>query len=192
MVRIHLSPPLRLPRSQVVRHQTLTLTCVSSNLTEAAIMYDLLAQSVEHLTFNQRVMSSNLIQVTSAWVAELVDAQDLKSCEIQPSCRFKSGLRHHFKNYSLLFIVDEFFYKIYYYFISNNYWHSLNCCVIINLSFEKTFGGIPKSGWRDRSWKPGGRASGAGIRIPFPPPQKVFYRGVEQSGQLVGLITRRS
>ena len=65
MVRIHPSPPL-LPRSQVVRHQTLTLTCVSSNLTEAAIFlrYDLLAQLVEHLTFNQRVMSSNLIQVT--------------------------------------------------------------------------------------------------------------------------------
>ena len=54
-----------LPRSQVVRHQTLTLTCVSSNLTEAAILkIDLLAQLVEHLTFNQRVMSSNLIQVT--------------------------------------------------------------------------------------------------------------------------------
>ena len=66
MVRIHLSPPLIiLPRSQVVRHQTLTLTCVSSNLTEAAILkIDLLAQLVEHLTFNQRVMSSNLIQVT--------------------------------------------------------------------------------------------------------------------------------
>ena len=67
MVRIHLSPPLMiLPRSQVVRHQTLTLTCVSSNLTEAAILNldDLLAQLVEHLTFNQRVMSSNLIQVT--------------------------------------------------------------------------------------------------------------------------------
>ena len=29
-------------------------------------------------------------------MAELVDAQDLKSCENQPSCRFKSGLRHHF------------------------------------------------------------------------------------------------
>ena len=115
-------------------------------------------------------------------MAELVDAQDLKSCEIQPSCRFKSGLRHHFKNYSLLFIVDEFFYKIYYYFISNNYWHSLNCCVIINLSSEKTFGGIPKSGWRDRSWKPGGRANGAGVRIPFPPPLKFiyWYRGMEQ------------
>ena len=30
----------------------------------------------------------------AAQVAEQVDAQDLKSCEIQPSCRFKSGLRH--------------------------------------------------------------------------------------------------
>ena len=57
---------LTLPRSQVVRHQTLTLTCVSSNLTEAAInyFYDLLAQLVEHLTFNQRVWSSNLQRVT--------------------------------------------------------------------------------------------------------------------------------
>ena len=36
-------------------------------------------------------------------MAELVDAQDLKSCENQPSCRFKSGLRHHLKIY-LLFI----------------------------------------------------------------------------------------
>ena len=43
----------------MVRHQTLTLTCVSSNLTEAAIIFDLLAQSVEHLTFNQRVSGSN-------------------------------------------------------------------------------------------------------------------------------------
>ena len=25
-------------------------------------------------------------------------------------------------------------------------------------------------GWRDWSWKPGGHASGAGVRIPFPPP----------------------
>ena len=96
MVRIHLSPPLLLPRSQAVRHETLTLACASSNLAEAAI-YVPLAQSVEHLTFNQRVWSSNLQRVTiyCAWVAELVDAQDLKSCENQPSCRFKSGLRHH-------------------------------------------------------------------------------------------------
>ena len=50
-----------LPHSQVVRHQTLTLTCASSNLAEAAIFkFASLAQSVEHLTFNQRVWSSNL------------------------------------------------------------------------------------------------------------------------------------
>ena len=29
-------------------------------------------------------------------MAELVDAQDLKSCELQHSCRFKSDLRHQF------------------------------------------------------------------------------------------------
>ena len=32
-----------------------------------------------------------------ARVAELADAQDLKSCEAQPSYRFDSGLGHHFK-----------------------------------------------------------------------------------------------
>ena len=31
-----------------------------------------------------------------ASVAELVDAQDLKSCVSQITCRFKSGLGHHF------------------------------------------------------------------------------------------------
>ena len=35
----------------------------------------------------------------------MVDAQDLKSCEIQPSCRFKSGLRHHF---FIVYIVKIF------------------------------------------------------------------------------------
>ena len=35
-------------------------------------------------------------------MAELVDAQDLKSCEIQPSCRFKSGLRHQTEKYPSL------------------------------------------------------------------------------------------
>ena len=42
MVRIHLLPPydflqVRLPRSQAVRHHTLTVACASSNLAEAAI-----------------------------------------------------------------------------------------------------------------------------------------------------------
>ena len=30
-----------------------------------------------------------------AGVAEQADAQDLKSCEVNPSYRFDSGLRHH-------------------------------------------------------------------------------------------------
>ena len=54
------------------------------------------------MTFNQRVMRSSRIQDTIARVAELVDAQDLKSCEIQPSCRFKSGLRHQTEKYPSL------------------------------------------------------------------------------------------
>ena len=37
-VRIHVSPPLRLPRSQVVRHTTLTRAFASSNLAEATIL----------------------------------------------------------------------------------------------------------------------------------------------------------
>ena len=32
----------------------------------------------------------------------MVDAQDLKSCELQHSCRFKSGLRHHLEEYPSL------------------------------------------------------------------------------------------
>ena len=35
-------------------------------------------------------------------MAESADAQDLKSCEIQPSCRFKSDLRHHLEEYPSL------------------------------------------------------------------------------------------
>ncbi len=30
-----------------------------------------------------------------AWVAELVDARDLKSLGVHTPCRFKSGPRHH-------------------------------------------------------------------------------------------------
>ena len=42
---------------------------------------DSLAQSVEHLTFNQGAMDSSSIRVTIfARVAKSVDAQDLKSC----------------------------------------------------------------------------------------------------------------
>ena len=32
-------------------------------------------------------------------------------------------------------------------------------------------------GWRDWSWKPAGRASGARVRIPIPPPFKIYIAG---------------
>ena len=71
MVQIHLPPPLlfgyRLPRSQAVRHHTLTVTFVSSNLAGATTLVFIfvpLAQSVEHLTFNQRVTDSNSVRDT--------------------------------------------------------------------------------------------------------------------------------
>ena len=37
-----------------------------------------------------------------AWVAKLVDAQDLKSCGSQIPYRFNSGLRHHSEKYPSL------------------------------------------------------------------------------------------
>ena len=64
VVRIHLSPPLViLPRSQVVRHKTLTLAFrwfESSRGNQKFIIQNVsLAQPVEHLTFNQGVWGSN-------------------------------------------------------------------------------------------------------------------------------------
>ena len=66
MVQIHLLPPFQiLPRSQVARHQTLTLTFRwFESIRGSHFNCVLLAQSVEHLTFNQRVWSSNLQQDT--------------------------------------------------------------------------------------------------------------------------------
>ena len=53
-----------MPRSQAVRHHTLTVTFASSSLAEATTINVPLAQPVEHLTFNQRVMRSNRIRDT--------------------------------------------------------------------------------------------------------------------------------
>ena len=52
-----------LGRSQAVRHQTLTLAFAGST-PAAPARYDSLAQSVEHLTFNQGVRGSNPRWVT--------------------------------------------------------------------------------------------------------------------------------
>ena len=76
---------MKLPHSQVVRHQTLTLTCASSNLAEAAIFkFASLAQSVEHLTFNQRVWSSNLQRGTNLMeeYPSLVEGTGLENREV--------------------------------------------------------------------------------------------------------------
>ena len=98
MVRIHDRPPLikntqpNLGYSQVVRHQTLTLTCAGSNPATPANPFpecqshlnDSLAQSVEHLTFNQGAMDSSSIRVTIECCpgGEMADTLDLKSNEL--------------------------------------------------------------------------------------------------------------
>ena len=63
----------------------------------------ILAQLGEHLPYKQRVIGSSPIGPTNqfyidyAGVAELADAQDLKSCGTNLPYRFDSGRRHYFK-----------------------------------------------------------------------------------------------
>ena len=83
-----------------LRRQTLTLVLVGSNPATPA-RFDPLAQSVEHLTFNQGVRSSSLRRVTNAvmaadaGVAELADAPDLGS-GAPAAYEFKSLRPHQF------------------------------------------------------------------------------------------------
>ena len=59
-------------------------------------LYGILAQLGEHLPYKQRVIGSSPIGpifYMYAAVAELADAQDLKSCGAYPPYRFDSGLR---------------------------------------------------------------------------------------------------
>ena len=63
-------------------------------------LYGVLAQLGEHLPYKQRVIGSSPIGPTNqfyidyAGVAELADAQDLKSCGTNLPYRFDSGRRH--------------------------------------------------------------------------------------------------
>ena len=67
------------------------------------VVYGILAQLGEHLPYKQRVIGSSPIGPTNqfyidyAGVAELADAQDLKSCGTNLPYRFDSGRRHCLK-----------------------------------------------------------------------------------------------
>ena len=54
-----LYPPSPLGYRQAVRHSTLTAAFAGSNPASPVLFYGVLAQSVEHLTFNQVVRGSN-------------------------------------------------------------------------------------------------------------------------------------
>ena len=55
----------------------------------------------EQSAVNREVVGSNPTSGAKLWclaeVAELADAQDLKSCGLRESCRFDPGLRHQKK-----------------------------------------------------------------------------------------------
>ena len=62
------------------------------------IYFGILAQLGEHLPYKQRVTGSSpvgpIYPMDNAGVAELADAQDLKSCGTNLPYRFDSGRRH--------------------------------------------------------------------------------------------------
>ncbi len=68
------------------------------------LYHGILAQLGEHLPYKQRVTGSspvgpiNQFHIDYAAVAELADAQDLKSCGTNLPYRFDSGLRHERKS----------------------------------------------------------------------------------------------
>ena len=67
----------------------------------------------ERLPYKQRVIGSSPIgpilasQPRNAAVAELADAQDLKSCGTNLPCRFDSGLRHYEKRLHTVFDENQ-------------------------------------------------------------------------------------
>ena len=57
-------------------------------------LHGILAQLGEHLPYKKRVTGSSPVGPIYAGVAELADAQDLKSCGTNLPYRFDSGRRH--------------------------------------------------------------------------------------------------
>ena len=74
-------------------HEHIMLLCFSSE--KNFISHGILAQLGEHLPYKQRVIGSSPIGPICAGVAELADAQDLKSCGTNLPYRFDSGRRHY-------------------------------------------------------------------------------------------------
>ena len=79
---------------------------------------EILANCMDGFPSGQRGQTVNLLQIASvvrihlhpyAAVAELADAQDLKSCGTNLPYRFDSGLRQYLKLEMLIFSVSSFF-----------------------------------------------------------------------------------
>ena len=114
-------------------------------------------------------------------MAELVDAQDLKSCEGHTSCRFKSGLRHHFGEIYLHFNVSFFIKNILLYLKSNKKLKNFIKYIVLNnficynytrinssdtkIQMEKYPSLVEGTGLENREV-----GDGAGVRIPLSPP----------------------
>ena len=81
-----------------LERRPVTAEVVGSNPIRVA--FGILAQLGEHLPYKQRVIGSsplgptNQFYIDYAGVAELADAQDLKSCGTNLPYRFDSGRRH--------------------------------------------------------------------------------------------------
>ena len=72
------------------------------NFVRIKYLFDSLAQSVEHLTFNQGAMDSSSIRVTIGCPGgEIGRRVGFKIQWTNHPCRFKSGSGHHLKNHSL-------------------------------------------------------------------------------------------
>ena len=79
--------------AEVVGSSPIRVAFLFINLKFDITQYGVLAQLGEHLPYKQRVIGSSPIGPICAGVAELADAQDLKSCGWRHSYRFDPGHR---------------------------------------------------------------------------------------------------